>query len=78
MKAQNKRNPVNLTMLRRFVRLSDLKKRAICERLQITYPTLQRKLDGDAEISLWEAVRLSELLKLTKAERDAIFFGDVC
>lgn len=90
MKNQMRGNPVNTVMLRHYMKTNTrpgderkmyrgkkLYKIDFAKALGITYPTLQRKLAGDAEMTLWEAKTIADMLELTRDERDAIFFGDV-
>lgn len=77
MKKAKKGNPVNLIMLRHIIGIKGVKKSAIVKALDTTYLTLQRKLAGETEFTLWEANTLTEVLRLSTVERDAIFFGDL-
>lgn len=69
-------NTVDLAMLSRVIKMSRITLTEIAAALKITYLTLRHKLDGATEFTLWEAVQLTTILHLTKAERDSIFFGD--
>lgn len=80
MRRKKRGNPVNVPMLQRIISISrspyKIRKADIARELGVSYQTLQNKLTGDTEFTMWEAKTLAEALDLTKAERDAIFFGD--
>lgn len=77
MKKAKNGNPVNLIMLRHIIGNKGIKKSSIVKALDTTYLTLQRKLAGETEFTLWEANTLTQVLSLSTVERDAIFFGDL-
>ncbi len=53
---------------------SGLKKNAVAERLNLTVQTLTRKMNGEAEFTVSEAQSLSEIMRLSVAQRQQIFF----
>ena len=65
----------NTTALRDAVSRSGLKYRAIAGEMGISPYTLQKKIDNETEFKASEIVRLSDLLDLSDAERNAIFFA---
>lgn len=48
---------------------------SICNEIGICEATFYRKVSRDGDFSRFEIGRISELLKLTKQERDNIFFA---
>jgi hypothetical protein len=48
----------------------------VAERLNLTYQGFKKKLDGDTEFKASEIAVLKDLLKLSDAEVQAIFFDD--
>lgn len=58
-----------------LIEKSGLKKKKIADSLGISYPTLQRKLNGTAEFKSSEINILKDLLGITSAkEFNAVFF----
>ena len=57
------------------VQKSGLKKRYIADRLGISYDTFLKKMAGTVKWKVDEAQEVSKLLRISKAERDAIFFA---
>lgn len=64
---------VNTDALRASMRASGLKNGHIAEKLDISVMSLHRKVNGVTEFKASEIVKLSDMLQLTKAERDKIF-----
>lgn len=64
---------VNTDALRASMRASGLKNGHIAENLDISVMSLHRKVNGVTEFKASEIVKLSDMLQLTKAERDKIF-----
>ena len=64
---------VDTDALRASMRASGLKNGYIAEKLDISVMSLHRKVNGVTEFKASEIVGLSDILHLTKAERDRIF-----
>lgn len=64
---------VNTDALRASMRESGLKNGYIAEKLGLSVMSLHRKVNGVTEFKASEIVSLSDILRLTKAERDQIF-----
>lgn len=54
---------------------SGLKKRFIAKELGMAYDTFLKKCSGTVEWKVDEALGVSRVLRITKSERDCIFFG---
>ena len=67
---------MNAEMLAAKIEVSGCSKSEIAEALGITRQGLYNKLSGENEFKSSEIRRLSEILHLTPAERDLIFFAD--
>ena len=65
---------VNIKLLRKKMDESGLKITAISKQSGITRETLYNRLLGKGEFTASEIVALTKVLKLTKAEREQIFF----
>lgn len=66
----------NKEMLRAKIREKGFKLGFICEKLDISYPALKRRLDGECEFTGIEIIILGEMLGLTTLEEvNNIFFG---
>lgn len=65
-----------LELLRKKIEQSGLKLTYVAERLGLTYQGFKKKLDGDTEFKASEIAVLKDLLKLSDAEVQAIFFDD--
>ena len=59
----------------RAVYKSGLKKRYISRQLGLAYDTFLKKSNGVVEWKISEALKVSKVLGITKAERDSIFFA---
>ena len=66
----------NTALLAEKIRMSGYKLQFIAERCGGTYQGLLPKLKGEREFRQTEIVALRELLKLTDAECNAIFFAE--
>lgn len=64
----------NTKFLRNKIDESGYKLRFIAKRLGITYQGFLKKINNETEFKASEIQILFELLHLTEAERDAIFF----
>lgn len=64
----------NTDLLKRKIDESGLKMQYIAEQLGISHQALYNKIGNKTQFLASEIMKLSELLKLTKRERDAIFF----
>lgn len=61
------------------VQKSGLKKQYIAKKIGISYDSLRKKMSGELKWKVDEALAVSTILRMSKAERDAIFFAsDVC
>ncbi len=67
---------MNLSMLNAKIDQSSVSKTYIAEALGLTRMGLLNKLKGDREFKSSEIRIISDILKLTPSERDAIFFAD--
>lgn len=68
---------MNTELLNGIIVASGVKKAAIMEALGCTtYDTLNRKLNGESELTLREIAGLRKLLHISKAQSEKIFFGD--
>ena len=61
--------------LRRRIEESGLKYGYIAKQIGITCYTFQMKIDNDSEFRVSEVDKLSEILGLSLADKDAIFFA---
>ena len=66
---------VKTELLREYIDKSGLKIQFLAKEIGITRQSLTSKIDGVHDFRVQEAARLSELLALTKAQRDTIFFS---
>ena len=66
---------VNTEMLRKKVEDSGMTYKHIAAVLGITAQALRLKINNQNEFVASEILKLSETLKLSMSERDAIFFG---
>lgn len=62
-------------LLKSLISKSGLKRSYIAEQLGITYQGFKLKLDGKNEFVESEMRTLSDLLRLTKTDRERIFFA---
>lgn len=65
-----------LELLRKKIDQSGLKLTYVAERLGISYQGLKKKLDGDTEFKASEIAVLKDVLQLSDAEVQDIFFAD--
>lgn len=65
----------NTDLLQRKIDESGYKIRYIAEYIGISYQALYNKIGNKTEFLASEIMKLSELLKLTDEEREAIFFA---
>lgn len=65
----------NTEALREAIKRSGYRIYYIAENLGLTYTGLQKKVNGEREFKATEISKLSEMLKLSVAERDRIFFA---
>ena len=54
---------------------SGLKKRFISDQMGMAYDTFLKKTNGVVEWKVSEALEVSKVLRITRAERDSIFFA---
>ena len=65
-----------MELLRKKIDQAGFKLTYVAERLNLTYQGFKKKLDGDTEFKASEIAVLKDLLKLSDAEVQAIFFDD--
>ena len=65
----------DMTMLRRKIKDSGVTITAVADRIGVTRETLYNRLDGKSEFKASEISCLTNMLRLKKAEQDAIFFS---
>ena len=65
----------NTELLKEKLEASGLKKGFICEKLDISRPSLNKKIENEAPFKAYEIQILSTLLNLTIDEKEAIFFA---
>ena len=68
---------VNTEMLSRAIKDSGLKTGFIASSIGISTMSLQRKVEGETEFKASEIVGMTNLLRLTKSQRDQIFLQGV-
>lgn len=66
----------NVTLLAEKIRLSGYRLQYIAEQCGVTYQGLLPKLKGEREFRQTEITALRDLLKLSDADCNAIFFAD--
>ena len=66
---------IDLVKLRKTIQESGLKISAISEQMSIARETLYNKLNGKTEFTVSEIIAISNILGLTKTQRDNIFFA---
>lgn len=64
----------DLKTLKAKIKEVGIMKGRICKEFGISYPSLQRRLDGKVEFNNVEIQKISDLLGLTVGERNRIFF----
>lgn len=67
---------MNLELLKSKIEQTNTSKIAIAEALKITRQGLYNKLSGEKEFKVSEINIISQMLSLTVAEREEIFFAD--
>lgn len=65
-----------MELLRKKIDQAGFKLTYVAERLNLTYQGFKKKLDGDTEFKASEIAVLKDLLKLSDADVQAIFFDD--
>lgn len=65
----------NTALLRSKIQALGLKYAAVADSIGITYYGLQKKMDNRTEFKASEIMKLSDFLRLTDAEKSAIFFA---
>jgi predicted transcriptional regulator len=66
---------INLKLLASTIEERGIKLSKLAEKIGLTYQGLKYKLDGRSEFKVSEVNRMTEVLRLSDAERDAIFFS---
>lgn len=66
----------DVKMLEKKINNSGLSHTAIAAALNVSMPTYYSRKTGRSEFTASEIVKVMKVLKLTKEERDAIFFGE--
>ena len=66
----------NVQKLNEKIEKSELSHTAIAAALGMSMPTYYSRKSGKSEFTASEISKMTEVLGLTKAERDEIFFGD--
>ena len=67
----------NTELLRQKIYQSGYRIRYIADKLGISYPTLQSRIDGETEFKSDEVIILKELLQLTEDEVIEIFYSKI-
>lgn len=66
---------IDKELLKERIKESGFKLSHIAEKLSITRASLHNKLTGKRSFSVAEVLALSEILSLSREERDSIFFS---
>ena len=66
---------MNLTKLKVAIIDRGVRRNALADALGVSRSTIYSKLDGKREFTVGEALRMSEFLRLSREERDEIFFS---
>lgn len=66
----------NSELLQKKIEASGLSHTAIAAALDMSMPTYYSRKSGRSEFTAAEITKATHVLKLTKEERDAIFFGE--
>lgn len=69
-------NMTNTRMLNDKIHQSGLKKQYIAEKIGVSRSTFYSQLKGEAEFKGSQIIALANLIGLTSAERNAIFFAE--
>lgn len=64
----------DMELVSKYIRHSGYKLQYVAKALDISSSALHQKLSGKTQFKLSEAEKLSEMLGMTMAERDACFF----
>lgn len=64
----------DMTMLRAKIKQSGMTITAIAGKMNVSRETLYNRMNGESEFKASEIAILSDVLRLKKAEQDAIFF----
>lgn len=64
----------NIDLIHDYIRSSGYKMQFVARALEISNTALRQKLQGETQFKVDEAERLSAMLGLTMAQRDACFF----
>jgi plasmid maintenance system antidote protein VapI len=75
-KKGDKKSMTNTKLLEEAIEQSGLKKGKIAERLGLSRAGLSNLINGRAEFRASQILVLSDMLGLSDAERDAIFFAE--
>lgn len=65
----------NVEMLRQILETRNLKRTQLAAAMGVSMPTFYSRISGKSEFTAPEILALSNLLGLSKDERDAIFFA---
>ena len=65
----------DMTMLRKKIKDSGITITAVADKIGVTRETLYNRLDEKSEFKASEIACLTNMLRLKKAEQDAIFFS---
>lgn len=65
----------DMTLLRRKIKDSGITVTAVADKIGVTRETLYNRLNGESEFKASEIACLTDMLRLKKAEQDAIFFS---
>lgn len=68
----------NTGLLKRTIRMSGIKKSAICDALGCVYATLRSKVQGKVEFTATEMYQLCDLLRIDGDTARQIFFATEC
>ena len=74
-RTETERGTMDTGKLKEAINNSGYKRGYIAEKLGMSEASFSQRLSGDVEWKLKEAQKLSDLLKLSTGQRNAIFFG---
>ena len=66
----------NTQLLHDAINAAGIKRTALAAALNMSMPTFYSRISGKSEFTAPEIVAATTALRLTKKQRDAIFFGD--
>lgn len=66
----------NVELLGEKIKASGISLTALAAALGVSVPTIYSRKKGESEFTASEIVKVAKMLKLSKKERDAIFFGE--